>query len=250
MNWPLAALKQGFTRQREMIPGTIVAVRTGEPVVALTFDDGPHPEYTPRLLEVLRRHEAAATFFMIGEPARRHSELVELVAKAGHAIGNHTWDHPFLPSTPSHERRRQIRACAQALKPFGQRLFRPPYGAQSLASCLDAFRFGYKVILWNVEAKDWLPQDPEQMADRLVRGIRPGSIVLLHDAIYKSQQPVPQYNREPMLAGLNLFLERMGRSFRFVTVPELLHHGRRQWEWVDASAKELQVHAEADTVVD
>ena len=225
----LAAVRSCLTRPREEIAGTIVSVATRECAAALTFDDGPHPDYTPRLLDVLKEHDARATFFMIGDAAHRQSGLVERVVAEGHAVGNHTWDHPYLPSTPARERRRQIRACRRVLAPHGQRLFRPPFGAQSLALCLEAFWLGYRVVNWNFASRDWLPQEPEGLADRLCQGIRPGSIVLLHDAIYVSTQPVPQYNREPMLAGLGMFLDRIGDRFRFVTVPELLRLGRPCW---------------------
>jgi peptidoglycan/xylan/chitin deacetylase (PgdA/CDA1 family) len=198
-------------------------------VVALTFDDGPHAEYTPRLLELLERSQARATFFMVGEMARRHKQLVNEVANKGHAIGNHTWDHPILPSIPARERRRQIRECKKVLAPHGQRLFRPPYGAQSLASHFDAVWLGYKVVTWNIVSRDWLPDEPKAIADRLIEGIHPGSIVLLHDAIYRSQQPVPQYNREPMLSALMMVFSQIGDRFRFVTIPELLRHGVAQW---------------------
>jgi peptidoglycan/xylan/chitin deacetylase (PgdA/CDA1 family) len=225
---PFAAAMHKLTRNREAVPGTTTCVATQDPVAALTFDDGPHPVYTPCLLDILQRHQAHATFFMVGEMAQKHPQLVRRVAQEGHAVGNHSWDHQFFPSLPGRGRREQIRACERALAPYGQRLFRPPYGAQSLASRLDAFWLRYQVIAWSVDAKDWREHDADWMADRLTEGIRPGSIVLLHDAIYRSRQSVPQYNREPMLAALTLFLERLAGRFRFVTVPELLRHGRPQ----------------------
>jgi peptidoglycan/xylan/chitin deacetylase (PgdA/CDA1 family) len=225
---PFAAVAQTVTYVRDDVPGTIAGVVTRDPVAALTFDDGPHPVYTPRLLDILQQHQAHATFFMIGEAAQKHPQLMRRVVQEGHVIGNHSWDHPFFPSLSGRARRDQMRACAQALAPYGQRLFRPPYGAQSLASRLDAFWLRYRVITWNLEAKDWREHTPDRMADQLVQGIRPGSIVLLHDAIYRSQQPVPQYNREPMLAAVALFLERLNGRFHFITIPELLRHGRPQ----------------------
>src|SRR5262249_49636601 len=117
-----------------LLQGTIISVVTREPVAALTFDDGPHPEYTPRLLDILEQYKVHATFFMVGEAAQKHPELVGQVAHAGHTVGNHSLDHPFFPSIPKHERQRQIRACEQALAPYGRRLFRFPYGAENLAS--------------------------------------------------------------------------------------------------------------------
>jgi len=217
--------------------GTITSIVTSDPIAALTFDDGPHPEYTPLLLNILQRHEASATFFMVGEAARRYPQLVQQVAQAGHTIGNHSWDHPFFPSLPSHERQKQIRACEQALAPCGQRLFRPPYGGENLASHLDVVSLDYQIVAWSLDAEDWLERDPGWMADRLERGIQPGSIVLLHDAICRSQQPIPQYNREPMLEALTLFLEKLDGRFSFVSIPELLRHGHAECYNCDAQVR-------------
>ena len=137
---------------RTGIGGSITGVSTQEPVAALTFDDGPHPESTPRLLEVLAKHRARATFFMVGEAAEKHRGLVRRVAEEGHAIGNHSWDHPSFPLMSGRERRRQIRACERALAPYGSRLFRPRYGHQHLASWLDTRRLGFDVAAWRVWA--------------------------------------------------------------------------------------------------
>ena len=202
----------------------ITRVVTDAPVAALTFDDGPHPEYTPRLLDLLDRFHVRATFFMVGQAAHDHPELVKRAASK-HAIGNHSWDHPVFPQITGRDRRRQLRACAAAIAPYGSRLFRPPHGAQSRGSRLDAWLLGYRSVGWNVDAEDWLPREPDWMADRLLRDTRPGSIVLLHDAIFRSLQPVPQYDRTPMLEAVSIFLERASDRLRFLTVPELLKHG-------------------------
>jgi peptidoglycan/xylan/chitin deacetylase (PgdA/CDA1 family) len=82
----------------------------------MTFDDGPDPEYTPRLLDILKKYQVHATFFiMVGEAAHNHPKLVRQVAQAGHAVGNHSWDHPSFPLISGRERRAQIRACAEAI---------------------------------------------------------------------------------------------------------------------------------------
>jgi peptidoglycan/xylan/chitin deacetylase (PgdA/CDA1 family) len=207
--------------------GIVTHVSTQDNVVALTFDDGPHPVYTPRLLNVLGAHGAHATFFMVGEAAQRHPDLVREVARADHAIGNHSWDHQSLPLISSRERRAQIRACEKAITPYGQRLLRPPYGHQPVASLFDALCLGYQVIAWSLHAYDWLDHDANWMADRLVSRIRPGDVILLHDAIYQSIED--RYaDREPMLKAVDILLERLGGAFRFITVPELLRHGRPQ----------------------
>lgn len=207
--------------------GSITHVSTRDAVAALTFDDGPHPEYTPRLLDILERYQARATFFMVGEAAKRHPDLVSQVARAGHVVGNHTWDHPSFPLLSSSERRGQFRAWELATAPHGQRLFRPPYGHQSVASCLDAKRFGYDIVHWSLAARDWLDHDAEWMAARLVDQIQPGSVVLFHDALY-SYTDERYVDRGPMLEAVNIVLEQLCDRFRFVTVPDLLQHGRPQ----------------------
>jgi peptidoglycan/xylan/chitin deacetylase (PgdA/CDA1 family) len=210
--------------------GPIAHVTTESRVAALTFDDGPHPEFTPRLLGILQKHRVRATFFMAGLAAVRHPELVRRVATEGHVIGNHAWDHPSFPLLSRRERRRQILACARALAPYGQRLFRPPYGHLDVASRLDTLRFRYEVIGWSVTGEDWLDRDAEWMADRLVDAVRPGSIILLHDALYHVLES--RYaDRGPVLDAVDQLLGRLGRGFRFVTIPELLRQGRPQRVW-------------------
>lgn len=126
--------------------GSLTSVVTKDPLVALTFDDGPHPEYTPRVMEILARHQARATFFMVGKAAQQYPDLVRKIGEAGHAMGGHSWDHISFRQLTGRERRRQMRACQQILAPHGQLLFRPPYGDQSVASRLDAFWLGYEVV--------------------------------------------------------------------------------------------------------
>jgi len=202
----------------------ITHVSTQEPVAALTFDDGPHPEYTPRLLEILDRFGVSATFFMVGEAAAKNSELVRQVGER-HVIANHSWDHPVFTEISSIERQRQIRECADAIAPYDCRLFRPPHGAETRDSRRDAELIGYRSIGWNVDAEDWMAREPEWMASRLLKDTTPGSIVLMHDAIFKSRQPVPQYDRQPMLEAVAMFLLRLGGRVRFLSVPELLSRG-------------------------
>ncbi|MCB8976625.1 MAG: polysaccharide deacetylase family protein [Ardenticatenaceae bacterium] len=205
---------------------TITHVKTTAPVAALTFDDGPHPNYTPALLNILDQYKAKATFFMVGEAAERHKDLVEKVKAAGHTVGNHSWSHPSFIEIDRKKRQEEVRRTEKALNLNGVRLFRPPHGHQNLASRLDLFRLDYKVICWNVTAQDWLEQTPDEMVNQLIGNIRPGSIILLHDAIYRSRLPKPQFNREPMLEALDITLHKLSQQFDFVTVPDLLQYGR------------------------
>lgn len=209
------------------IAGTITHVITEEPIVALTFDDGPHPVYTHRLLSILGRYRAHATFFMVGLNAEEYPNLVREASMAGHAIGNHSWDHPSFPLISGRERQMQIRACSRAIAPYGQRLFRPPYGDLNAASRLNALWAGYQVVTWNILAEDWLDHDADWMANWMLERIRPGSIILLHDALYHNIEE--RYaDREQMLKALEILLQQVGNHFHFITIPELLKHGRPQ----------------------
>jgi peptidoglycan-N-acetylglucosamine deacetylase len=219
--------------------GTMVAVETDVPVVALTFDDGPHPVYTPEVLKVLSAYGAHATFFMVGEPAKRYPEIVRQVAEAGHAIGNHTYEHAVLPLLSGPQRRKQLRDCAQALAPYKTRLFRPPYGGQSRRTRMEVALLRYRPVAWNVVAEDWLEHEPEWMAQHVIEQIQPGSIVLFHDAIFRSMQEHPQYNRKPTVTALALLLEWARDRYRCVTVPELLRYGRPVvQDWISIPPRE------------
>lgn len=207
--------------------GTITHVSTQDSVAALTFDDGPDPETTPRLLDILAKHQAFATFFMVGEVAQRYPELVQQVAQAGHAIGNHSWDHPSFPAISAGERRTQLRAWAGAVNPYGQRIFRPPYGHQNTASYFDARRLGYQVVTWNIVAQDWLDHEASWMVNKIMTQIKPGSIILFHDALYDAAEE-KYTNREPTLAAVDTLLEQLRGQFRFVTIPDLFQRGQPQ----------------------
>jgi peptidoglycan/xylan/chitin deacetylase (PgdA/CDA1 family) len=232
-----------LARAAHRLAATITGADTREPVVALTFDDGPDPRWTPRVLEVLEAHGARATFFMLGTAAGRHPELVARAAAAGHAIANHSWDHAAFSRLHAPARRRQLRACQRAISPYGLRLFRPPYGEQTLATRLDALWLRYAVIGWTVDSGDWWDPDPVRIADTLDRRVAPGDIVLFHDALAlpeglgtaDGRRPAalsraPHHDRQAMLAALERFLAGAAGRFRFVTVPDLLARGRARRE--------------------
>lgn len=205
--------------------GTITHVETQEPLVALTFDDGPHPTATPALLNLLERYGARATFFMIGMLAKRYPDIVREVAERGHTVGNHSWDHPSFPLVSGSERRAQIRACAEALAPYGQRLLRPPYGHQTTASRLDAFWLGYETVMYNRNAIDWDAREAASIVQRIGSRLSAGDIVIFHDGYFLPEQPEAT-DRRPTLEAVEAILDMFRHRYRFVTVPSLVRSGR------------------------
>jgi peptidoglycan/xylan/chitin deacetylase (PgdA/CDA1 family) len=208
--------------------GTTVGIGTDQKLAALTFDDGPHPVYTPQTLKLLDEYGVLGTFFVVGEYAEKYPDIVEEIVQRGHAIGNHSYNHPSFTQVPFQECRRQIRRCSDALKPFSTNLFRPPYGAQSVRSHLTALALGYRVVTWSLAVNDWNTEDVNELSNRLVGGIRPGSIILLHDRVYGPED----VDRKSMLEALQTLLHKTRNEYQFVTLPTLLEHGpvvRRAW---------------------
>jgi peptidoglycan/xylan/chitin deacetylase (PgdA/CDA1 family) len=229
-----AAVKRALSASAFLL-GTTIRVSTTELAVALTFDDGPHPVDTPPLLDLLDRYSAKATFFVVGKSARRHPELIERMAAAGHALGNHTWEHLSLPSLKRRYRRRQLAWTEEILGPRSSGLFRPPYGEQSPGSRIDALRLGLRPVCWDVIAEDWRDDSPEVMLQRIYRKLRRGSIVLFHDTLYTTVEERYR-DRGPTLATVERLLQDLGDRYRFVTVPELLKLGRPvRWHWYQRS---------------
>lgn len=224
------ALAKRLLTASAALTGTVTHVATGERVAALTFDDGPDPEVTPTLAGLLESYGARATFFMVGRSAARYPRLLQRLVAGGHALGNHSWDHPSFRLINGRFRRAQIRWCRDALGRWGSPLFRPPYGHQSPASQLDAVRCGYRVVGWSVIAEDWRDDPAEALVERVERRLEPGSIVLFHDRLFTTVDD--RYcDRGPTLAAVERLLERH-RGWRFVTVPELLLCGRpRKAHW-------------------
>ncbi len=226
------------------ILGSLSHVVTTEPVLSLTFDDGPDADSTPQVLALLEKHQARGTFFLVGQAAASQPELVNRIVAGGHAIGIHSWDHRAFPGLSSRERRQQIRDCKRALQPYVTHLFRPPYGEQTVVSRLEAFVMGYEVVGWNVNSGDWHESNPTVLSEYLLRMVEPGAIVLLHDTLFDKGKPAhgidPAHSswpdRQAMLRALEIVLERLGGRYRFVTVPELLDSGRpRRTLWFKKS---------------
>jgi peptidoglycan/xylan/chitin deacetylase (PgdA/CDA1 family) len=155
--------------------------------VALTFDDGPSPTYTPQILRLLRRDHVPATFFVIGELAQRYPNLVHAEIRSGMSVGNHSWDHPerppFVDLAPARVRS-EISTTDAELAHLGDRvhLFRPPGGSfdPSLVAVTEAQ--GLRVVLWDIDPRDWAPgASAREIARAVLRSLKPGAVVELHD---------------------------------------------------------------------
>jgi peptidoglycan/xylan/chitin deacetylase (PgdA/CDA1 family) len=149
--------------------------------IYLTFDDGPHSRFTPQILEVLAEYNAKATFFVVGRTAQNQGELIKKMYDAGHAIGNHSWSHSKLGSADWDTFEKEIDGTAQVLGGYGSHCLRPPYGDVGPNLLANAAEAGYSLIYWSVDPLDWLNQNPETIASRVLAKAQPGSIVLLHD---------------------------------------------------------------------
>jgi peptidoglycan-N-acetylglucosamine deacetylase len=148
--------KKVISKIRYECLGSITRVSTSQKIAAITFDDGPNATYTPKVLQLLKKYNIHATFFLIGALAKKNQHIVKDIWSQGHAIGNHTWDHPALPDLPFIKKIGQIRKCSKHISPWGDKLFRPPFGVQNVSSRIAALLLGFKVIAWNIHIGDWL----------------------------------------------------------------------------------------------
>lgn len=204
------------TKWRDRI---VCSVPTKQKVVALTYDDGPHPVFTPKILDILDKYHVKATFFMIGKNMDEHPEIVREVIRRGHVIGNHTYTHPRnLDLDTQAQMIRELDQCEQVIERLtGQRahLFRPPRGLIDGAAFAIADEEGYRTILWSVCADHHDAPTPELMAERVIKRNRPGGIILAHDGSFPT--------RWKDVAATPLIIEALQKQgYRFVTIPELL----------------------------
>lgn len=184
-------------------------------VLALTFDDGPHAQNTPRLLDILKQRGVKATFFVVGQNAAEYPDILKRIVADGHELANHSYTHPILASLGEAALRDQLDKTHQAvLKATGvtMKVMRPPYGALSEPQRRWSHaNFGYRTILWDVDPLDWKFRDAARVESEILGHAKSGSIVLSHD-IHKSTVDAMPSTIDALAA----------KGFKFVTVSELL----------------------------
>jgi peptidoglycan/xylan/chitin deacetylase (PgdA/CDA1 family) len=154
-------------------------------VVALTFDDGPHPQFTPRILDILQRYGVRATFFELGMNAERYPDLTRRIVAEGHIVGNHTWDHKHLTKLTDEQFDAEIDRTTQVLEQIsGHEVVctRPPYGDADARIVQKLADHGQASVVWSTDSRDFEKPGADAIVHNALAGLRPGAIILMHDA--------------------------------------------------------------------
>ncbi len=217
---------------------TLVRGAPTVPEVALTFDDGPNPPYTERILDVLHQERVPATFFLVGRAVVAYPGTVRRIVRDGHAVGNHTWDHGHLIVETPAAVRAELTRTSDAIERIAHvrtTLMRPPFGGRDFAVVAAAHTLGYRVVMWSVP----LPRDWEQPGDativrRVVDNVVDGSIIVLHDGNRgllcgrDARVPLSECDRRQEVAATREIVRTLHeRGYRFVTIPQLVADAER-----------------------
>ena len=185
--------------------------------IALTFDDGPHPRQTRVILDILDEYGIKATFFAVGVNVENYTSALCEVVERGHEVANHTYTHTKVSGLDYDSFKRQIVDCEDKIfekTGYKTKLLRPPEGMIDTSVKSVARELGYKVILWDIDTRDWAHTSPQNIASHVISNIRSGDIILMHDYIGKNS---------PTAAALRLFIPKLlDMGYNFVVVSELI----------------------------
>ncbi len=221
------AYYNGQVPKSQLYGKTIFRNRDAGKRIALTYDDGPNPAYTPELLALLARHGAHATFFQIGKWVEREPALAKEVRDAGHAVGNHTFNHPTLALCSTDRVKEELRLCHEASqaadieysKVDGASLMRCPWGRRRPGTLRAVKSAGYMPVQWSITGWDWAERKTaDDIAGRCLKA-REGDVILLHDGVHTE----PRADRSKSVYATRQVLEQLGaEGYEFVTIPELV----------------------------
>ncbi|WP_238122563.1 MULTISPECIES: polysaccharide deacetylase family protein [unclassified Xanthobacter] len=198
------------------VPGHIYrSFNVDGPYIALTFDDGPNAQTTPKLLDLLKERGIKATFFVLGNMAAKHPDVLKRIADEGHEIGNHSWSHPQLTRIKLDAADKQVSDTNEVVfQVTGKRphFLRPPYGSMkpALRDHLEK-EYGLTIVNWSVDPLDWKRRDSQVVYDEIMKQVQPGAIVLAHD-IYPSTVDAMARVLDDLIA----------KGYKFGTIPQLI----------------------------
>ena len=188
-------------------------------VIYLTFDDGPSKPWTQQILSVLARYHAHATFFVVGQEARAHPELIKAIVAGGHALGNHTYDHPWLGRMNRGQVSGELGRTQKVLGALAASCMRPPFGSTNRSTRNEAAQMGMKLVMWDIDPRDWSRPGAAHIASVILAHAAPGAMVLMHDG---------GANRAQTVAALQTVLSQLSRrGYHFETVPACRHSASR-----------------------
>lgn len=199
-------------------------ITTQDKVLALTFDDGPSPTFTPKVLSLLEQYHARATFFVIGERVKQYPDIVRREVTLKNQVENHTYHHIVVTGKGKHEIEMELSQSEKDISSvtgFAPHFFRPPGGHYDATSVNVAEQHGYITVLWSVDSRDWSDPGVEDIVLRVMKNVHSGDIVLFHDQ---------GGNRAQTIQALRVILPKLeAEGYRFVTLSELFHLDFQGW---------------------
>ena len=202
----------------------IFHVDTTQKIIALTFDDGPSPEWTPKILDELKALDVKATFFMIGQHVEQYPDIARRVAREGHEIGNHSYDHHGIFFYTKEELYKEVADTEEVIRAvtgIPTVYFRPPKAWITADEKKWLKEDGYQVVLWTLNSKDWVTFDDKYIIKYLLKRIKPGDIILFHDS--GGILGIEHGDRHETVKTISRLVEELRkRGCRFVTISELI----------------------------
>jgi peptidoglycan/xylan/chitin deacetylase (PgdA/CDA1 family) len=186
--------------------------------VALTFDDGPSA-YTAYILDILKRYNIPATFFVVGSEVKKFPNLIRRIDTEKHVIGNHTWNHPDITTLSQNELWEEINSTNIQIKKIighSPNLFRPPYSSINDKTAADIEKFGMTSVLWNIDSRDWHEKSPFAIHQHIIKNLKNNNLIIMHDGDQYGSGPRDQ----TVTSLIKIIKYLIKNNYRFITVPE------------------------------